>query len=67
MKITPTKLRKPLFGFLVSTVIFALLNILFKYLQFLPHYADFRISAFYPVMAGLFFGPWGRSDVLWAI
>ena len=59
MKITPTKLRKPLFGFLVSTVIFALLNILFKYLQFLPHYADFRISAFYPVMAGLFFGPWG--------
>lgn len=59
MKITPTKLRKPLFGFLVSTVIFALLNILFKYLQFLPHYADFRISAFYPVMAGMFFGPWG--------
>lgn len=59
MKITPSKLRKSLFGFLFSTVIFALLNILFKYLQFLPNYADFRISALYPVMAGLFFGPWG--------
>lgn len=59
MKRTSSKLRKPLFGFIVSTVIFALLNIVFKYLQFLPNYADFRISAVYPVMAGLFFGPWG--------
>ncbi len=54
-----SKLNSPLFGFLVSTAIFALANMPFKYWQFLPTYADFRISAFYPVTAGLFFGPWG--------
>lgn len=59
MKTALSGINKPLFGFFISTVIFALSSILFKYLQFLPNYADFRISAFYPVMAGLFFGPWG--------
>lgn len=49
----------PLFGFLVSTIVYALANIVFKYIQFIPNYADFRISAFFPVMSGLFFGPWG--------
>lgn len=59
MKPDSSKPDSPLFGFLVSTAIFALANMPFKYWQFLPTYADFRISAFYPVTAGLFFGPWG--------
>lgn len=59
MKITLSKIKRPLFGFIISTFIFALTNILFKNIQFLPNYADFRISAFFPVMSGLFFGPWG--------
>lgn len=59
MKTTPLKLNKPIFGFLLSAVIFALLNILFKSIQFFPNYADFRISAFFPVTAGLLFGPSG--------
>lgn len=59
MKITLSNIKRPLFGFLISAFIFALTNILFKNIQFLPNYADFRISAFFPVMSGLFFGPWG--------
>lgn len=59
MKTAPSSINRPFFGFFVSMVIYALANVLFKYIQFMPHYADFRVSAFYPVMAGLFFGPWG--------
>lgn len=59
MKTTSSKLNRPFFGFAASAVIFALLNILFKNIQFFPNYADFRISAFFPVTAGLLFGPSG--------
>lgn len=59
MKTKQLKLSSPLFGFLFSTVIFALLNILCKSIQFLPNYADFRVSAFFSVMSGLLFGPYG--------
>lgn len=56
MKIKSVNFRNHIMGFLISFVIFSLLNILFKDIQFLEGYVDFRISGIFTVMSGLLFG-----------
>ena len=59
MTVTRTNIKRHLLYFLVSMGIYVALLVPFKQIQLLGGFADFRISAIFPVMAGLLMGPAG--------
>lgn len=59
MTVTRTNVKRHLLYFLVSMGIYVALLVPFKQIQLLEGFADFRISAIFPVMAGLLMGPAG--------
>ena len=59
MTVTRTNIKRHLLYFLVSMGIYVALLVPFKQIQLLEGFADFRISAIFPVMAGLLMGPAG--------
>ena len=56
---TRTKVKRQLIYFFISMGIYFALLIPFKQIQLLEGFSDFRISALFPVMAGLLMGPAG--------
>lgn len=59
MRIEKTAVKRQALYFLLSTAIYFVLLVPFKQIQLLPGFADFRISAIFPVLAGLLMGPAG--------
>lgn len=59
MNINRPVVKRQLLYFLLSTGIYFVLLVPFKQVQLLPGFADFRISAIFPVLAGLLMGPAG--------
>lgn len=52
-------LKKQIIGFIICTLILFGLNLMTRTIPLLYHYGEFRISGFFSVFAGMFFGPSG--------
>lgn len=59
MTITRTSVKRQLLYFFIAMGVYFALLIPFKQIQLLEGFSDFRISALFPVMAGLLMGPAG--------
>lgn len=59
MKIKNVKLKGQIIGFIICALILAGLNILSMTVPLFKDYGKFRISGFFSVFAGMFFGPAG--------
>ena len=59
MKIKTIKFKRQIIGFIICVLILAGLNILSMTVPVLKNYGKFRISGFFSVFAGMFFGPAG--------
>lgn len=59
MKTKAVIIKRQIIGFIICTFILAGLNIMTRTIPLLNDYGEFRVSGFFSVFAGMFFGPSG--------